>query len=94
MASGQTQYYGLSPGGGRGQGGAGGLQPDNAKIDGALHQLAEAVQPLVRAVPQLAYYRTAGNPGLPSWTVGSIWDREPCSMRRFLHPEDLTLSGS
>ena len=28
---------------------------DNAKIDGALHALAEQVQPLVRAVPPVSY---------------------------------------
>ena len=93
MASGQTQYYGLSQWEAADKVERVDFNSDNAKIDGALHALAEQVQPLVRAVPQLAYY-------IGQLAILDLLDRGQYLGQRamlyeaFLHPEDLTLSGS
>ena len=92
MASGQTQYYGLSQWEAVDKVERVDFNSDNAKIDGALHALAEQVQPLVRAVPQLAYY-------IGQLAILDLLDRGQYLGQRamlyeaFLHPEDLPLSG-
>ena len=85
MARGQTQYYGLSQWEAADKVERVDFNSDNARVDGALRALAEqagqkadrsAVDSLSNVVEQKAD-KTA------CWTVGSIWDRGPCSMRRF-----------
>ena len=93
MAREQMQYYGLSQWEAVDKVERVDFNSDNAKIDGALHALAEQVQPLVRAVPQLAYY-------IGQLAILDLLDRGQYLGQRamlyeaFLHPEDLTLSGS
>ena len=93
MASGQTQYYGLSQWEAADKVERVDFNTDNAKVDEALRQLAGQVGPLVRAVPNLAYY--VGQLAiLDLLERGQYLGQKAMLYEAFLHPDDLTLSGS